>query len=78
MKVIGIERKKGTYEGREYDNIVLTCTAPYPEEKEASGYFAETVKVKYSVFVETDIDINDDIIVNYNKFGQVKELVRKE
>lgn len=78
MKVVGIERKKGTYEGREYDNIVLTCLAPYPEKKEALGQFAETVKVKYLVFEETDIDIGDDITVNYNKFGQVRELVRKE
>lgn len=78
MKVIGIERKKGNYEGREYDNIVLTCTTPYPEEKEATGYFSDTVKVKYVVFEESEIDIGDEISVYYNKFGQVQHLIRKE
>lgn len=50
LKIIGIQRKKGTYEGNDYDNIMLHCTETTPYESASSkllaGYTVERVKVK--------------------------------
>ena len=78
MTIVGLERKQGKYQGREYDNMVITCLLPYPEEKQAEGSFAETIKVKTALFEEYDFTLGDEITALYNKFGQVVELVRKE
>jgi hypothetical protein len=75
MKVIGIIRKSGEYNGHAYDNYTLHCTT---EDENAIGEITETVKVKavnfYQVFGETPSErffsslIGVEIMPYYDKF----------
>lgn len=51
MKIIGIKRKSGVYEGNPFDNIYFDCTEPYVNGK-GIGLRAETIKVKHRVLAE--------------------------
>lgn len=51
MKIIGVVRKSGVYEGNPYDNVNFDCTEPYAEGK-GIGLKAKTFKVKHMVLVE--------------------------
>lgn len=50
LKIIGVQRKSGVYEGNSYDNIMLHCTETQPYTSDSSrmlaGYTVERVKVK--------------------------------
>lgn len=45
MKVIGVQFKKGNYQGTDYHNVLLHCTK---KDGEAFGELTELVKVKFS------------------------------
>lgn len=56
MKVIGIQQKTGTYEGRPYDNYVLYCTQDSSRDgvKVIAGTCPDvSLKVKASVLYES-------------------------
>lgn len=81
LTVIGVQQKKGTYQGVAYDNYFLHCTR---EDENAFGVVSEQIKVKsLSVpdifgFSMTNSDwdelIGKNICVFYNKYGNVDEV----
>lgn len=44
MKVVGIQEKKGNYQGTEYHNYLIHCLK---DDEEAIGQISEVVKVKF-------------------------------
>ena len=75
LNVIGIVHASGEYNGQKYDNYNLHCTrdADTGNENE-DGVLTEIVKVKASLFSETDINIGDTIDVSYDKYGRIKDI----
>lgn len=65
--VIGIERKVGKFEGRDYDNHVLHCT--YKKEG-AQGECVVAVKVK-TERLEAPVTIGDQVTFLYDQYGNV-------
>ena len=45
MKIIGVQIKKGNYQGTDYHNVLLHCTK---KDTNVFGELTELVKVKYS------------------------------
>lgn len=83
LKIIGVQRKKGVYEGNSYDNVMLHCTETTPYSSDNSrliaGYTVERVKVKahqvnqvFGGLVGCDADLADlvgaSIRVSYDRF----------
>lgn len=72
--VLSIERKTGTYEGRDYDNTKLfTVSWRYAEDGNPLTYF-ESIKVRTSLFNTMPVAVGDCVVVSYNRFGAVQEL----
>ena len=46
--VIGIQHRKGTYEGKDFDNMIFSCIRPADNYKEEQGEIAALFKVKTS------------------------------
>lgn len=46
ISLIGVQRKSGTYEGHEYDNVILHCLNDNPNVPTICGEACEVVKVK--------------------------------
>lgn len=50
LKVIGVQRKQGVYNGNSYDNYLLHCMELTPYSSDSSrliaGFTCETVKIK--------------------------------
>lgn len=76
MKLIGVQEKKGEYQGTNYHNIILHVTK---QDDNALGAVTETVKVKRASVTEVfgkDMQSKDfeaalgkDINVFYNRYG---------
>lgn len=58
MKIVGITRKSGVFEGRTYDNIIVQCTEPY-ETGKGFGSKVKSFKVKAMVLEENLQELTD-------------------
>lgn len=78
MKVIGIIQKKGEYQGREYNNLMIHCIV---SDRRAVGELTEVLKVRMAAVDEvfgkrmSDADLDElvgkEIRVAYNRYGNV-------
>lgn len=48
LTIIGVQRKTGEFQGREYDNIMIHCSEDNPSTPTICGNVCETLKVKTS------------------------------
>lgn len=81
LTVIGVQQKKGNYQGVAYDNYILHCTR---EDENAFGVVSEQIKIKsFSVpdvfgVSMSNSDWNEligkNIRVFYNKYGNADEV----
>lgn len=81
MQVVGIQEKKGNYNGVAYHNYLIHCLK---DDGESLGQISEVVKVKASKSKEvfgktvdiTDLDdfIGKEIRCYYDKFGSATEI----
>ena len=81
MKVVGIQEKKGNYQGTDYHNYLIHCLK---DDEEALGQISEVVKVKYAkakeVFgrVMSAHDLNEligkEIRCYYDRYGAATEI----
>lgn len=85
LKVIGVARKYGTYEGREYDNFMMHCVNDSPSVAMIGGSACEIVKIKaqnlrgvFGGLVTSDKDWRDLIgaivRVHYDRYGNPEEI----
>lgn len=84
MKVVGLIQKKGTFEGRDYNNLMIHCTYIDRANSSAVGELTTALKVKVAnidaVFgrkmSDKDIDalIGKEIAAYYNRFGVVDRI----
>jgi len=82
MKITGVERKQGEYEGTPYNNVIYHGTEPI--EKDGLGLKVKSVKVKYAVLSElfnkqlTEKEIfafvGKEVVFYYDEFKNVKFL----
>jgi len=80
MKVTGVQRSKGTYQGRDYDNYNIHGLTPFDAES-ASGHRAEVIKIKRTTLEEllekipTDKEmfawIGKDVMFYFDKYSNV-------
>ena len=68
--VIGIERKVGKYEGREYDNTILHCSY---EKKDVDGVCVVSIKVK-TERIDYPLELGCTVSPLYDRFGNVVQL----
>lgn len=72
-QVVGIERKTGEYNGKQYDNTILYCG--YPKDG-VDGTAVEKFKIKTAHFTENVI-VGDMIGVHYDRFGNVAAVYKE-
>lgn len=83
--VKGVQRQTGTFQEKQYDNILLHCLNNNPANPTICGDTCETVKVKtsqvYEVFgglVSTDQDfrglMDQGIMVYYDRFQRAMKI----
>ncbi len=68
FKIVGMERKVGEYQGREYDNTVLHCT--YQKDSLLDGVAVSSIKVK-SDRINEPLQIGDVVTFFYDQYGNV-------
>lgn len=73
MKVIGLARRKGEYQGNAYDNMMIYCTRPAVPESNEQGEISDCVKIKFENYSSL-ISIGSDIRVIYDRFGRVVDI----
>ena len=89
LTVVGVQRKTGTFEGNDYDNIMIHCLNDAPSKPTLCGGVCEIVKVKthnvISVLgglVKTDSDWRDllgcKIRVFYDRYGTAEQITLAE
>jgi len=82
LKIVGVQRKTGEYQGNHYDNIMIHCLQDECNPPCIAGSITEFIKIKYAelgqVFggaMKTDNDfralIGMQLIPFYDKFGRV-------
>lgn len=70
-KIIGIERRTGTYEGKNYDNMILHVTY-HKEAAEVKGECVATLKIKTALCPA--LNLGDSVDALYDKYGNVAHL----
>lgn len=73
MKVIGLARRTGDYQGNAYDNMMIYCTRPADPTKNEVGEITEAIKIKFSMYSEL-IQVGCDIRPIYDRFGRVVDI----
>lgn len=82
LKIVGVQRMGGEFQGKPYDNLYLHCLNDAPSKPTIAGDVCETLKIKWAeksqVFgglVETDSDlralIGSAATPFYDRFGRV-------
>ena len=64
--IIGIKRKTGNYEGRDYDNLYLHCT--YLDDGMLEGVATTVVKIKQE-HVDEQLKCGDKVTFFYDRYG---------
>lgn len=81
----GVQRQTGTYEGKQYDNILLHCLNNNPANPTICGDVCETIKIKtqlvsevFGGLVNNDNDfralMDQPIIAFYDRFSRVQKV----
>lgn len=81
-KIVGIQRKTGTFQGRDYDNINFHCLNDTPRMPTICGSVCEIFKIKYALIgqvfgglISSDSDYRDligmVIVPFYDQYGNV-------
>lgn len=82
MKIIGVKRSTGVYQGNNFDNVNLFVTYPLVSEQ-GVGIKCECIKVKTSLFEKVLSEkgfksyenvLNKEVSVFYDRFGRVCEV----
>lgn len=83
LNVVGVQEKKGNYQGVDYHNVMIHCINDNPAVN-CFGQTTETLKVKFALVKEvfgkpmSSADwqnlIGEAIKVTYNRFGNVDEV----
>lgn len=48
LKIMGVQRQTGEFQGKQYDNIMLHCLNDQPSRPTIAGDTCETIKLKTS------------------------------
>ena len=48
LKIVGVQRKSGEFQGKQYDNIMLHCLNDEPSTPTIAGDVCESIKLKAS------------------------------
>ena len=70
--IIGIENRKGVYEGTAYDNTILHTTYTKPNAENVNGLCVTTLKIKTALC--PSVNLGDCVDPLYNKYGDVAHL----
>ncbi len=73
-EVIGLQRKKGEYNGQRYDNWVLSVVRPADVAKEEVGSICSSIKIKFSDLPTPPV-VGDTVSPVYDRFGRVVGLM---
>lgn len=73
-EVIGLQRKKGEYNGRVFDNWVLSVVRPADVAKEEVGSICSSIKIKFSDLPTPPV-VGDTVSPVYDRFGRVVGLI---
>lgn len=68
MKVVGIERKTGTFEGKKYDNTYVHATYDLDATKGGEGFGVVKTKIK-TCDLHCEISVGDDVTFFFDRFG---------
>lgn len=75
LKIVGVQRLGGEFNGKPYDNLYLHCLQDAPNKPTIAGVTCETVKLKwsemYSIFgglVQNDNDLRGLVGMAFNPF----------
>lgn len=80
MRCIGVTRREGVYDGRNYDNVYLHCVVPPGEMGGVNviGSAVEQVKVAFQVLINCGLSMDDcvdrDIEIAYDRYGRVRKV----
>lgn len=72
-KYLGRERKMGTYEGNDYDNMVLHFQTDEKPRGWIEGDMTFSLKVKFAMLDEVlmkDVKPGTAVMIRYNRYGQ--------
>ncbi|MBE6601229.1 MAG: hypothetical protein E7637_01825 [Ruminococcaceae bacterium] len=67
--IVGIERKKGVYDGREYDNTILHTTFEKDGKATVEGLCTQSFKVKTNICPA--VVLGDCVDFMYDRYGNV-------
>lgn len=81
LRIVGVQKKAGEFQGKQYDNIMLHCLNNEPSTPTIAGDVCETIKLKtseigYSLggFVKNDSDfralIGMGCVPFYDRYGR--------
>lgn len=73
-EIIGFSSRKGEYEGKSYDNILVHCVREASEDYE-TGSVCTTFKVRRSDLVDHMPSVGDIVTPYYDQYGRVVALV---
>lgn len=76
LVIFGLAHREGEFEGRRYDNYVLSCMRDADTSKGEEGSIAEILKVSKTVFEESMVNVGDNVLPMYDKYGRIIKLVR--
>lgn len=72
-RYLGRERKVGTYEGNDYDNMVLHFLTDEKPRGWIEGEMTFSLKVKSAVLADVlmkDVVPGTEVMIQYNRYGQ--------
>lgn len=72
-RYLGRERKMGTYEGNDYDNMVLHFQTDEKPRGWIEGDMTFSLKVKSAMLDEVlmkDVEPGAAVVIQYNRYGQ--------
>ena len=76
MVIFGTAHRKGEYDGKAYDNIIVSCMRDPDPYREEEGSIAEVLKVPTSVYNSSGASIGDTIEPMYDKYGRIVKLIK--
>lgn len=81
-KIVGIQRKTGNFQGRDYDNINFHCLNDEPSQPTICGSVCEIIKIKHALIpqifgglISSDSDYRDllgmALVPYFDKYANV-------
>ncbi len=71
-EIIGIEVRKGVYEGNAYDNTILHCTYTKENAENLDGLCVSSLKIKTALCPA--VKLGDSVDPLYDKYGNIAHL----